>query len=100
MLQLALRIVEATTAGGVEGRANRHTLWELLERLLTSFEAGQRLQPPFQGIVEGYNTVKLNSTKELRETVLYGRARRGNSGPQLQWEVGIWESMFPGVTPT
>ena len=31
MLQLSLRIVEATTAGGVEGRANRHTLWELLE---------------------------------------------------------------------
>jgi hypothetical protein len=100
MLQLALRIVEATTSAGVEGRSMRHNLWDLLERLLKTMEAGQNLRPPFQGTVEGFNTVKLNSSNELRRIVFYGRDRRKNSEPQLQWEVSLWESMFPGATPS
>ncbi len=62
-------------------------------------EVGQSLRPTFPGTVEGFNTVELKRSHELRTIGLYGRDRRKSSEPQLPWEVSLWENMFPGVSP-
>eukprot|EP00972_Heterocapsa_arctica_P018201 2689200-Heterocapsa_arctica.AAC.1 len=87
MLQLALRIVEAT--GGSQGRQKgpqRGKLWDLLGRLLKTMEVAQGNQPPFHGTVEGFGTEAITTNHKLRSSMFHGRPRELNGYLQLHWE--------------
>eukprot|EP00972_Heterocapsa_arctica_P054723 8065273-Heterocapsa_arctica.AAC.1 len=87
-------------ASGKDEVQKEYKLYELLDRVMKVMELGQATQPSFHGmvehgIVEGYDTDDIIATSNRRARMHIGRAWKGDSEQQFQWELSLWEKVFP-----
>eukprot|EP00972_Heterocapsa_arctica_P108802 16020582-Heterocapsa_arctica.AAC.1 len=57
------------------------------------------MQPPFHGTVEGFETEEIIATSNTRSRQHIGRPWKGDSEEQFQWEISLWERVFPRAEP-